>query len=93
MSLTKIEIIESAYEHLGISKKDCAAAVESLFEVIKDELGKGNGVMISGFGKWTVRAKKERKGRNPKTGKEMVISGRKVVTFKCSTRLRDAVQA
>ena len=82
MSLTKIEIIESAYEHLGIPKKDCIRIVDSLFEIIKDELGKGKDVMISGFGKWTVRAKKKRKGRNPQTGKEMMIDARKVVTFK-----------
>ena len=93
MSMTKIEIIESVYEHLGIPKKDCIRIVESLFEIIKDELGKGNDVMISGFGKWTVRAKKKRKGRNPQTGKEMMIDARKVVTFKPSNVLRDAVNS
>ena len=93
MSMTKIEIIESIYEHLGIPKKDCIRIVDSLFEIIKDELGKGNDVMISGFGKWTVRAKKERKGRNPQTGKEMMIDARKVVTFKPSNVLRDAVNS
>jgi integration host factor subunit alpha len=93
MSMTKIEIIESIYEHLGISKKDSVAAVESLFEIIKDKLGNGNDVMISGFGKWTVRAKKKRKGRNPQTGKPLMIDARKVVTFKPSTVLRDAVNS
>jgi integration host factor subunit alpha len=91
MSMTKIEIIETAYEYLGIPKKDSVTAVESLFEIIKDELGKGNDVMISGFGKWTVRAKKKRKGRNPQTGEPLTIDARKVVTFKPSTVLRDAV--
>jgi integration host factor subunit alpha len=91
MSMTKIEIIESIYEHLGISKKESVTAIESLFEIIKDELGKGNDVMISGFGKWTVRAKKKRKGRNPQTGEPLTIDARKVVTFKPSTVLRDAV--
>jgi integration host factor subunit alpha len=89
MSLTKIEIIDSIYEKLGIPKKECVRIVESVFEVIKDDLGKGNEVMISGFGKWTVKAKKERKGRNPKTGKAIMIDARKVVTFKPSTVLRD----
>jgi integration host factor subunit alpha len=93
VSLTKIEITESVYEHLGFSKKDSMTAVDSLFEIIKDELGKGSDVKISGFGKWSVREKQPRKGRNPKTGEELIISSRKVVTFKCSTRLRDAVQA
>jgi integration host factor subunit alpha len=93
MSMTKIEIIESIYEHLSISKKDSMAAVESIFEIIKDELGKGSDVMISGFGKWAVRAKKERKGRNPQTGEALTIDARKVVTFKPSTVLRDAVNS
>jgi len=88
MSMTKIEIIESAYEHLDIPKKDCVRILEGLFEIIKDELGKGNDVMISGFGKWTVKAKKERKGRNPQTGKEMRINARRVVIFKPSQVLR-----
>jgi integration host factor subunit alpha len=89
MSMTKIEIIETAYEYLGIPKKDSVTAVESLFEIIKDELGKGKAVKISGFGKWTVKSKKERKGRNPQTGKEMKIDARRVVTFKASQVLRD----
>ncbi|MCX5821339.1 MAG: integration host factor subunit alpha [Deltaproteobacteria bacterium] len=93
MSLTKIDIIEAVYTHLGIPKKDCIRIVESLFEIIKDDLNKGNDVMISGFGKWTVKAKKERRGRNPKTGKEMMIDARKVVTFKPSTVLRDVVNS
>ena len=91
MSLTKIEIIESIYEEFGIPKKDCIRIVESFFEIIKDEMGKGEAVMISGFGKWTVRAKKERAGRNPQTGKQMMIDARTIVTFKPSNVLRNAV--
>ena len=86
--MTKIDIVNSVYESLGISKKDSVSAVESVFEIIRDELGKGNDIMISGFGKWTVKAKKERKGRNPKTGESMAIKARKVVTFKPSTILK-----
>jgi integration host factor subunit alpha len=93
MSLTKIDIIESVYEHLGIPKKDCARFIESLFDIIKGDLDKSNDVMISGFGKWSVKAKKARKGRNPKTGKEMMIAARRVVTFKPSNVLRDAVNS
>ena len=59
MSLTKIEIINAVYEQLGIPKKDCVRIVDSVFEIIKDDLGKGKDVMISGFGKWTVKAKKQ----------------------------------
>jgi integration host factor subunit alpha len=93
MSLTKIDIIDSIYERFGIPKKDCVSIVESVFDIIKDDLDKGNAVMISGFGKWTVKAKKERKGRNPQTGEALMIDARKVVTFKPSTVLRDAVNS
>ena len=88
MSMTKIDIVESISEKIGIPKKDCVKIVESLFDIIKDDLNNGNDVMISGFGKWTVKAKKKRKGRNPQTGKEMMIDARKVVTFKPSVVLR-----
>jgi integration host factor subunit alpha len=90
MSMTKADIVESIYEKLGISKKDSIRIVESLFDIMKNELEKGNDVMISGFGKWTVKAKKERRGRNPQTGEDLTISARKVVTFKPSNILRDS---
>jgi integration host factor subunit alpha len=92
MSLTKIDIIESIYEQLDIPKKDCSRVVESLFDIIKSEFEKGNPVNISGFGKWSVKAKKARKGRNPKTGKAMMIDARKVVTFKPSNVLRSKIK-
>jgi len=91
MSLTKVDIIDSIYEKLGIPKKECIHIVESVFEIIKDDLDKGNDVMISGFGKWTVKAKKKRKGRNPQTGKELMIHARKVVTFRPSQVLKGTV--
>jgi integration host factor subunit alpha len=91
MSLTKIDITESIREKFGLPKKDCVRIVESLFDIIKDDLDKWNPVMISGFGKWTVKAKKARKGRNPNTGKEMTIDAKRVVTFKPSTVLRKTV--
>ena len=93
MSMTKIDITESICEKIGIPKKDCVRIVESLFGIIKDDLNRGNDVMISGFGRWTVNAKKARNGRNPKTGKAMTIDARKVVTFKSSTVLRNAVNS
>ena len=77
MTMTKADIIAAVYEELGMSKKDSAKAIESLFDIIKDDLGKGNDVMISGFGKWTVKAKKERRGRNPQTGEDLTIDPKK----------------
>ena len=91
MSLTKIDIIDSIYEKLGIPKKECVSIVESIFTIIKEDLDQGNDVMISGFGKWTVKVKKKRKGRNPQTGESLMIDARKVVTFKPSQVLRGAV--
>ena len=93
MSMTKIDIIESIYEKLGLPKKDCVSIVDSVFDIIKNDLDKGNDVMISGFGKWTVKAKKKRIGRNPQTGESLTITARKVVTFKSSTVLRGAVNS
>jgi integration host factor subunit alpha len=93
MSLTKIDITEAIREKFGIPKKDCVRIVESLFEIIKDDLDKWNTVMISGFGKWTVKAKKARKGRNPQSGADLTIAARRVVTFKPSNVLRNAVNS
>jgi integration host factor subunit alpha len=93
MSLTKIEIVNMLYEHIGIPKVECAQLVESVFDIIKDELGKGNPVKISRFGKWTVKSKRARKGRNPQTGKGVIIAARKVVTFKPSPNLRDVLNS
>jgi integration host factor subunit alpha len=93
MSLTKIDIVNSIYEQLGISRKDCVGIVESIFDIIKDELDNGNAVNISGFGKWTVKAKKKRRGRNPRTGEELMIDAKRVVTFKPSAVLRNTVNS
>lgn len=93
MALTKIDIIGQIYNEIGLHKKECVAIVDSLFEIMKDELDKGKDVMISGFGKWSVRAKKERNGRNPQTGETIAIDARRVVTFKPSHVLRDAVNS
>jgi integration host factor subunit alpha len=70
MTTRKIDIIECAYDQLGIPRKDCFRIVDSLLDIIKEDLAKGKDVMISGFGKWTVKGKKKRKGRNPHTGEE-----------------------
>ena len=89
MAMTKIEVVNMLYEHMGIPKIECISIVESFFDIIKSELEKGNDVLISGFGKWTVNSKKARRGRNPQTGKDLTIRARKVVTFKASPVLRD----
>ena len=93
MTMKKIDIVDSAYEQLDIPKKDCVRIVDSLFEIIKDDLGKGRDVMISGFGKWMVKEKKKRRGRNPQTGEVLTIAERKVVTFKPSIGLRGAINS
>ena len=93
MSLRKIDIIKSVSEQLDIPKKDCVRIVDSFFDIIKNDLDKGNNVMISGFGKWSVKTKKERTGRNPQTGECLTIDARRVITFKASDVLRDAVNA
>ncbi len=91
MALTKMELVGLVQEGIGLTKKGCVTAVDSLFEIMKDELVQGNPVKISGFGKWTIRSKHARKGRNPKTGKAITLSGRKVVLFKASNVLRKAL--
>ena len=77
---------------LGYQKKDGSRLVDSFFEIIKDELVSGSDVLISGFGKWSVKGKRARRGRNPQTGDTIVIDVRKIVVFKPSVRLREQVQ-
>jgi integration host factor subunit alpha len=91
MGLTKKDFVEMVYRELGISKIESTALVESFFEIIKDELAKGNEVMISGFGKWSVKQKNARNGRNPQTGGNMTITARKIVTFRSAEKLKSVV--
>jgi integration host factor subunit alpha len=86
--MTKIDIIRSVNEKLGFSKKDSAAIVESVFEIMKDSLAQGEKIKISGFGNFVVKKKNARRGRNPQTGDEIEISSRKVLNFKASQVLR-----
>jgi integration host factor subunit alpha len=88
MALTKKEIIENISDKVGLSRKESMAIIEDLFEIMKDELAKGNPVMISGFGKWVVLNKKARTGRNPQTGEAITIGARKVVTFRAANALK-----
>ena len=89
--MTKIDIIQDVYEKLSFSKKDSARIVESVFEIMKDCLAKGEKIKISGFGNFVVKEKKSRRGRNPQTGDEIRISARRVLTFKSSQVLRKAL--
>jgi len=91
MTLTKAELIDAVYEKVGFSKKEASDLVELVFESMKEELCKGGNIKISGFGKFRVRAKKARMGRNPQTGAAMMISARKVLTFTPSRILRDGI--
>ncbi len=88
MTLTKMTLVDSVYGQFQIPKKDCLKIVDRLFAIMKEELARGNEVKISGFGKWSVRSKKERRGRNPQTGREIRIDARRVVTFKPSLVLK-----
>ena len=91
MTLTKVQIIESIQNQTGFPKNKSLEVVETLLEIIKRTLTSGEDVLVSGFGKFNVRKKKERKGRNPATGEAMMLEPRRVVTFKCSGRLRDRI--
>ncbi len=89
MALTKNDVVHSVYTQLDIPKKTSVELVESLLEIIKKRLENGEDVLISGFGKFCVKNKRERKGRNPQTAEDMILKPRRVVTFKCSGVLRD----
>ena len=93
--MTKSDIIEAVYDGLrthGVySKREAAEIVETVFETMKDTLGNGEQLKISGFGKFEVKSKKERVGRNPQTGQQIMISARRVLTFKPSQVLKTAL--
>jgi integration host factor subunit alpha len=91
MTLTKAQIIESIQNQTGFPKNRSSEIVETLLEIIKSTLASGEDVLISSFGKFCVREKRERKGRNPATGNSMILQSRKVVTFKCSGKLREKI--
>ncbi len=90
-TLTKADIIETIRMENGYSLKQSSELTEILLEIIKQSLESGEDVMISGFGKFQVKTKKERRGRNPATGEDLTLPPRKVVTFKSSGRLRDHI--
>ena len=91
MTLTKAQIIDAIPEELGISRKKSVEVVETLLEIIKRQMENGEDVLISGFGKFCIKDKKARRGRNPATGSDMMLDKRRVVVFRCSKLLRDKI--
>jgi integration host factor subunit alpha len=93
MSLTKAEIADRLFEEVGLNKREAKEFVDAYFEAIKDALEGGENVKLSGFGNFQLRDKNQRPGRNPKTGEEIPISARRVVTFRPGQKLRARVEA
>ncbi|MDR3089394.1 MAG: integration host factor subunit alpha [Desulfobulbaceae bacterium] len=92
MTLTKADLVQQVYKkHEGLTKSQATASVETLLRLSKDTLIEGSDLLLSGFGKFNVKDKKERRGRNPQTGEQLDLGARRVVTFKPSGILRDRI--
>ena len=91
MALTKADIVDSVHHKLKLTKAKSIQVTETPLEIMKRTLASGEDVLITGFGKFCVHDKKERRGRNPQTGKDMTLRPGMVVTFKCSGVLRDRI--
>ena len=89
MTLTKADIIDSIFNTADVKKIKASRVIKTLLEIIKSRLESGEDVLISGFGKFCVKDKNERRGRNPQTSNELILDARRVVTFKCSGVLKD----
>ena len=93
MALTKADIAEMLFEELGLNKREAKELVDCFFEEIRDSLANGHQVKLSGFGNFDLRDKSQRPGRNPKTGEEIPITARRVVTFRPGQKLKTRVEA
>lgn len=93
MALTKADMAEKLFEELGLNKREAKELVEAFFEEIRTALEAGRQVKLSGFGNFDIRDKNQRPGRNPKTGEEIPISARRVVTFRPGQKLKARVEA
>jgi len=93
MSLTKADIADRLFNEVGLNKREAKEFVDAYFEVIREALESGENVKLSGFGNFQLREKNQRPGRNPKTGEEIPISARRVVTFRPGQKLRARVEA
>jgi integration host factor subunit alpha len=89
--MTKADIVEKIYDKVGFSKKESAELVEMVFGIIKSTLEKGDKIKLAGFGNFVVKEKADRRGRNPQTGDEIIISARKILTFKPSQVLKASI--
>ena len=90
-TLTKAHIVENLFAKNLFTKSESSQVIETLFEIVKQTLEQGEDVLISGFGKFSVKEKNQRRGRNPQTGDPIILSPRKVATFKCSGVLRERI--
>jgi integration host factor subunit alpha len=93
MALTKADMAAKLFDELGLNKREAKEMVEMFFEEVRQSLEQGRQVKLSGFGNFDLREKKQRPGRNPKTGKEIPISARRVVTFRPGQKLKARVEA
>lgn len=93
MALTKADMAECLFEELGLNKREAKDFVEMFFQELSDALVKGEEIKLSGFGNFSLRDKRQRPGRNPKTGEEIPITARRVVTFRPGQKLKARVEA
>jgi integration host factor subunit alpha len=93
MALTKADMAERLFEEVGLNKREAKEFVDAFFEIVRSSLENGEQVKLSGFGNFDLRKKNERPGRNPKTGEEIPISARRVVTFRPGQKLKSRVEA
>ena len=89
--MTKADLIDAVYEENGLSKRESIKIVETMLDIIKETLENGENVKLSGFGNFNIQNKRARRGRNPQTGEEIIISPRRILSFKSSNVLRDVL--
>ncbi|MFT3806042.1 integration host factor subunit alpha [Arenimonas sp.] len=93
MALTKAEMAERLFEEVGLNKREAKEFVDAFFDALRESLERGQSIKLSGFGNFDLRQKNQRPGRNPKTGEEIPISARTVVTFRPGQKLKERVEA
>ncbi|AAO29740.1 integration host factor subunit alpha [Xylella fastidiosa subsp. morus] len=93
MALTKAEMVERLFDEVGLNKREAKEFVDAFFDLLRDALEQGKEIKLSGFGNFELRCKNQRPGRNPKTGEEIPISARTVVTFRSGQKLKERVDA
>jgi integration host factor subunit alpha len=91
MTLTKADLAQEVAQNCGFMKNEAQEIVENLLDIVKSKLIAGEDVMVSGFGKWAVKGKRARRGRNPQTGERLILDARRVVTWRYSPRLKKRV--